>query len=127
MPTEFTLEEFAKRVQQLRKMKVRTDPLSELADYFRDSREETVSRVEQVLAAIRPEDRTEPKRVGESERARVAAESGVPVTDVDRFFTGFERLQMRMQELAGMGFFQRLAVPFGGAWRDVLPPSRPAA
>jgi signal recognition particle GTPase len=93
-----------------------------LADYFRDSREETLAQVERILAAVRPEERTEPKRLGPSERARIVAESGVPVADVDRFFAGFERLRVRMRELAGMGFFQRLGVVFGGAGLVVLLP-----
>ena len=60
MPAEFTLDEFAKQLRQLQGMKVRTDPLSELSDYFRDSREQTLAWVERILAAIRPEERTAP-------------------------------------------------------------------
>ena len=121
MSAEFTLEEFAKQLRQLRGLKVRTDPLSELADYFREGREETLARVERILAAVRPEERAEPNPVGPSERARIAAESGVAPADVDRFFAGVERLRVRMRELAGMGFFQRLRVAFGGAGVVVLP------
>ena len=122
MPAEFTLDEFAKQLRQLQGMNVRTDPLSELADYFRDSREQTLTRVERILAAIRPEERTEPTRVGEPERARIAAESGVPIADVDQFLAGFERLRVRMRELAEMGLFQRLGVAFGGTGLVVILP-----
>jgi hypothetical protein len=113
MTTEFTLEEFAKQLRQLRGMKVRTDTLSQLADYFRDRGEETLARVERILAAVRPEERAEPKRVGPSEQARIAAESGVPVADVHRFFAGFERLRGRKGAPKPHGIIDLLA---SGSW-----------
>ena len=119
MPTQLTLDEFAKQMQQLRAMNGGT-PFP--ADFFRDSPEETLARIDRILAAVRPEKRTETKPIGPSERARIAAESGVPVTEVDRFFVGFERLQARMRELEEMGLVRRLGVIFGGVTLAALLP-----
>lgn len=114
MKGEFTLDDLAKQLQLLRKMPVPTDSLSELADYFRDNRQETLDRIERIMAVLRPEERLEIKRVGPTECIRIASESGVSVVEVDRFLAGFKQLRARMQELAKMGFFQRLGFIFTG-------------
>lgn len=118
--TQYTLDDLAAQLEQLRKMTGRPDMLSEVADYFRDDRRETFARVDRILAAVRPEERADPGRVGPAERARVAAESGVSAADVDRFFDGFERLQARMRELSELGFLGRLGHALRGRVSEVL-------
>jgi hypothetical protein len=94
MPKELTLDAFAQQLRPQRSIKLPTDPLSELADCFGESREE---------------------RIGPTERAPIVAQSGVFARDGDRFFAGFERPRFHMRELSRMGFVERLGVVFQGA------------
>jgi Signal peptide binding domain len=87
MSTEFTLDDFAEQLRHLRGMTTtRPDMLSEVMDYFRDDRQQTLDRADRILAALRPEERREPGPVGSPERLRISAESGLPGPEVDRFF-----------------------------------------
>src|SRR5262245_27300238 len=109
MSTEFTLDDFAEQLRHLRsRMTTRPDMLSEVMDFFRDDRQRTLERVDRILAALRPEERREPGRVGPAERLRIEADSGIPGHELDWFFAGFGRLQERMRELAAMSFVSRL-------------------
>ena len=70
MQTDFTLDDFATQLHQLRKLPTGTDPLSDLLESFRDSREQTLARIDRILAAVHPEERRDPDRVGLAEDCR---------------------------------------------------------
>jgi signal recognition particle GTPase len=114
MATEFTLDDLAKHLPQLRILSVRADPMSELLDHFRDGRQETLDWVERILASVGSEERRDPCQISPDERARIARASGVLTAEVDRFFTGFEQLQVRMAEMARLSLLDRLRLVFGG-------------
>jgi signal recognition particle GTPase len=117
MAAEFTLDDFAAQLRLLKQTPARTDPMGELLDYFRASRAETLAQVEKILAATEPAERQNPSKVGPAEWQRIASTSGVELSSVKSFFSGFDRLLARMRTLAGMGFFERLRFTFrDGLW-----------
>jgi signal recognition particle GTPase len=113
MGTDFTLDDFANQLHQLRRLPTGTDPLNDLLESFRDSREQTLARIDRILAAVSPEERRDPGRIGPAERSRIAAESGTAPADVERFFAGFERIRSRLAEVGQMGMLQRLRLVLG--------------
>jgi signal recognition particle subunit SRP54 len=118
MEPNFTLDDLAAQLRMLKpwllkRWPSRIDPVEEFLDYFRPGRAELLAQLEMVLAATEPSERQDPSSIGPAQRERIAAVSGVGLASVEAFFTGFERLRSRMDELAGMSFFQRLRVSFG--------------
>jgi signal recognition particle GTPase len=114
MSADFTLDHFAKQLKVLAKYSRSRGPLEELLDYFRPGRDEMVARIEKIIAATEPSERENPSGIGPVQRQRIAASSGVGLATVEAFFAGYERLQARMQELAGMSLLQRLRELFRG-------------
>src|SRR5438105_1796060 len=110
----YTLDRFAAELRQIRQFAGSTDLLSRVMDYFRPSREDTLDRVERIIAAMTTAERDDPTLIGSVERTRIAQACGVDVGEIERFFAGFARLSEQMRELARKSLFRRLwmAIPW---------------
>jgi signal recognition particle GTPase len=109
---DFTLEDFARQLQQAKRL-TSPDHLSYVLDYFRENREETVARLERIIAAMEPSERKNPEMIGASNIQRIASRSGLTSEEIQQFLQQFARLRKRMQMLAGLSWWQRLLFVFG--------------
>ena len=114
MSAVYTLDRFAAELRQIRQFAGSTDLLSRVMDYFRPSREDTLDRVERIIAAMTTAERDDPTLIGSVERTRIAQACGVDVGEIERFFAGCARLSEQMRELAPKSLFRRLwmAIPW---------------
>ncbi len=117
---EFTLEDFAKQIQQVRKM----GPLGQLLDMMPggmgqmarsvDPREaeQQLKRVEAILNSMTPEERRKPKLLNASRKRRIARGSGTRVQDVNQLLKQYQEMRRVMKRLSKMGM-RGLAGLFG--------------
>ncbi len=117
---EFTLEDFAKQIQQVRKM----GPLGQLLDMMPggmgqvarqvDPREAELhlKRVEAILNSMTPEERRKPKLLNASRKRRIASGSGTRVQDVNQLLKQYQEMRRVMKRLSKTGM-RGLAGLFG--------------
>ncbi|WP_347352551.1 signal recognition particle protein [Intrasporangium sp.] len=106
---DFTFEDFLQQMNAVRKMGSLKSMLKmmpgmqgmrEQLDAF-DDRE--FDRVEAMVRSMTPFERTHPKQINGSRRARIARGSGVTVTDVNQLLERFGQAQKMMKSLARGG------------------------
>ncbi|MDN5797438.1 MAG: signal recognition particle protein [Intrasporangium sp.] len=106
---DFTFEDFLQQMNAIRKMGSLKSMLKmmpgmqgmrEQLDSF-DDRE--FDRVEAMVRSMTPFERTHPKQINGSRRARIARGSGVTVTDVNQLLERFGQAQKMMKSLARGG------------------------
>lgn len=119
MSGQFTLEDFAKQLKQIKKM----GPLSQILGMLpgqmgavaknvdpRDA-ENQLKSVEAIISSMTPQERRDPRILNASRRRRIAAGCGKDVQDVNRLMKQFRDIQTLMkqfQKTGGRGNINRL-------------------
>jgi signal recognition particle subunit SRP54 len=106
---ELTLEDFLEQMQQLKKM----GPLDQILGMLPNAgikgikdlqvNEKDMSRTEAIIRSMTPEERRRPVIINGSRRKRIAAGSGVAITEVNRLLKQFENMQRLMKRMGQMG------------------------
>jgi len=106
---EFGLDDFLQQMQAVRRM----GPLSkilgmmpgmgQMKDQIAGIDEREIDRIEAIIYSMTPAERTNPKMLDGSRRARIAKGSGTQVSDVNSLVNRFFEARKMMQSLAGGG------------------------
>ncbi|MDH7501275.1 MAG: signal recognition particle protein [Verrucomicrobiota bacterium] len=116
---QFTLEDFLAQLRQMRKL----GPLEELVSLLPGGAEiakhadlskgeKDFRRMEGIICAMTPQERRNPQILNARRRMRIAAGSGVKVSDVNALLQRFNQMQQMMKK---MGKLQKMMAKFGGA------------
>lgn len=107
---EFTLDDFLKQMNQVRKMGKFQDLIGlipgmgkikdQLKDIDLDSKE--IRRIEAIIQSMTPKEKANPKILNGSRRKRIAMGSGTRVQDVNRLIKQFEEAQKMMKKMGSM-------------------------
>ncbi len=116
---QFTLEDFLEQLRQMKKLGplenlVKLLPGGAQAMQGQDmSKQETeFKRMEAMICGMTPKERLSPQILNASRRRRIAAGSGVTVTELNTMLNKFGQMQQMMKK---MGKFQKLMGRMGGA------------
>jgi signal recognition particle subunit SRP54 len=108
---DFDLEDFKQQVAQMKKM----GGLAALADKLPANLaqlahqgapgmdERVIGRIEGIINAMTPQERSKPEILKASRKRRIAAGAGVPVQEVNRLLSQFEQTQKMMKMMAKGG------------------------
>ncbi|MDX1686499.1 MAG: signal recognition particle protein [Candidatus Promineifilaceae bacterium] len=121
MAGEFTLEDFLKQMQQIKKL----GPIGQLmemipgmnqmaGDVDWQDAEHELKRVEAIIRSMTPKERRHPKILKASRKRRIAAGSGTSVQDVNALLRQFRDMQRMMKQLKSGRGRRGLANLFGG-------------
>jgi signal recognition particle subunit SRP54 len=105
---QFTLEDFLKQMQQIRKL----GPIGQLMemipgmnkmtkDVDLSDAEKDLKRIEAIIQSMTPKERQNPKMLKASRKRRVAAGSGTSVQEVNMLLKQFREMQNMMKQLRG--------------------------
>ena len=108
MKGEFTLEDFMKQMQQIRKM----GPIGQLLEMIPgmnkmaknvdlSNAEGDLKRIEAIIQSMTPKERNNPKILKASRKRRVAAGSGTTVQEINAVLKQFQEMQKMMKQLRG--------------------------
>lgn len=122
---DFTLEDFLTQMQQLKQMGSMkkmlmmmpgAQDMKKQLDQFDDSQ---VNRIEAIIQSMTPYERNVPKSINGSRRARIAAGSGVHVSEINTLLERFREAQKMMKKMAAGGGMPGMpgmaGMPGGGA------------
>ena len=119
---DFTLEDFLSQMQQLKQMGSMkkmlmmmpgAQDMRQQLDQFDDSQ---VNRIEAIIRSMTPYERNVPKIINGSRRARIAAGSGVHVSEINTLLERFREAQKMMKKMAAGGGMPGMpGMPGGGA------------
>ena len=119
---DFTLEDFLQQMQQLKQMGSMkkmlmmmpgAQDMKKQLDQFDDSQ---VNRIEAMIQSMTPYERNVPKSINGSRRARIAAGSGVHVSEINTLLERFREAQKMMKKMAAGGGMPGMpGMPGGGA------------
>jgi signal recognition particle subunit SRP54 len=103
----FTLEDFLDQLQQVKKMGPLNQVLGMLPGMGRELQgvevdDRDVARVEAIIRSMTPAERTNPKLLNGSRRARIARGSGTTTQQVNAVLKQFDEARRMMKQLAGM-------------------------
>jgi signal recognition particle subunit SRP54 len=118
---EFTLEDFLKQMQQIKRM----GPIGQLmemipgfnrmaGDVDLSDAEKEMKRVEAIIQSMTPDERRNPKILKASRKRRVAAGSGTSVQEVNALLKQFREMQRMMKQLKQGKGRRGLGNLFGG-------------
>ena len=105
----FTLADFLQQMQQLKnmgsmkKMLGMLPGMGQMREAIDNFDEREVDRVEAIIRSMTPGERDNPKIINGSRRSRIAAGSGVQVSDVNGLLERFTAAQKMMQQMAKGG------------------------
>ncbi len=112
---QFTLEDFLDQLIAVRRMGPIANVLAmmpgmgQMKDQLADLDDRHFDRVTAIIRSMTPGERTNPKVINGSRRARIARGSGVTVTDVNQLLNRFAEAQKMMKQMGGM-----MGLPGGG-------------
>ncbi|MDT0308203.1 signal recognition particle protein [Streptomyces sp. DSM 44917] len=125
-PKEFTLDDFLQQMEQVRKMGSISKLLGmmpgmgQMREQINNLDEREVDRTAAIIKSMTPAERTDPKIINGSRRARIARGSGVDVSAVkglvERFFEA-RKMMSRMAQGGGMPGMPGMPGMGGGARR----------
>jgi len=104
----FTLEDFLEQMTALRRMGPLTNILGmlpgmgQMKDQLAELDDSHFDRVTAIIRSMTPGERTNPKIINGSRRARIARGSGVTVMDVNQLLNRFAEAQKMMKQMGGM-------------------------
>ena len=104
----FTLEDFLEQMTALRRMGPLTNILGmlpgmgQMKDQLAELDDSHFDRVTAIIRSMTPGERTNPKIINGSRRARIARGSGVAVMDVNQLVNRFAEAQKMMKQMGGM-------------------------
>jgi len=122
---EFTLEDFLEQLRQMKKLGPLENVMKMLpggtealkgADLSRSEKE--FKHMEAMICAMTPKERKSPQILNASRRRRIAAGSGVTVTELNTMLNKFSQMQQMMKK---MGKFQKMMARMGGGAAGMLP------
>ncbi|MFV0256890.1 MAG: signal recognition particle protein [Acidimicrobiales bacterium] len=105
---QFTLDDFLDQMQQLKKMGPLKNLVSMLPGLPKEARDldiddRELGRIEAIIKSMTVEERSDPKIIDASRRARIAGGSGTNPTQVAGLVTQFGEMQKLMKRMGGMG------------------------
>lgn len=112
---QFTLEDFLDQLIAVRRMGPIANLLGmmpgmgQMKDQLAELDDSHFDKVTAIIRSMTPGERTTPKILNGSRRARIARGSGVTVTDVNQLLNRFEQAQKMMKQMGGM-----MGLPGGG-------------
>ncbi|MEU6076681.1 signal recognition particle protein [Micromonospora sp. NPDC047074] len=112
---QFTLEDFLDQLIAVRRMGPIANVLAmmpgmgQMKDQLADLDDKHFDRVTAIIRSMTPAERTNPKIINGSRRARIASGSGVTVMDVNQLLNRFTDAQKMMKQMGGM-----MGLPGGG-------------
>jgi signal recognition particle subunit SRP54 len=104
----FTLEDFLEQMTALRRMGPITNILSmmpgmgQVKDQLAELDDSHFDRITAIIRSMTPGERSTPKIINGSRRARIARGSGVTVMDVNQLLNRFAEAQKMMKQMGGM-------------------------
>jgi signal recognition particle subunit SRP54 len=107
--TDFTLDDFLQQMQAVRKMgslsKIfgMVPGMSQYKDQIAGIDEREIDRIQAVILSMTPAERSNPKIIDGSRRARIASGSGTAVSDVNNLVDRFFEARKMMTQLANGG------------------------
>lgn len=116
---DFTLDDFRKQFDQLKKMGPMRDVISALPGGLGDmipegeDPEKSLNRIQGMIDSMTREERRNPDLIDISRRRRIAAGSGTEPHEVKQFLTQFEQIRALMRQMAKMSIFQRVKMMAG--------------
>ena len=128
---QFTLEDMADQIGQLRKMGDLKGLMGMLPGMGKikkqmanaDIDEKKIARQEAIIRSMTPKERRNPKLINGSRRKRIAAGSGTSVTEVNRLLKQFTMMSKMMKKMGKMGGKGMLGLPgMGAGGMPDLPP-----
>jgi signal recognition particle subunit SRP54 len=114
----FNLEDYKQQVVQMRKMGGFSAMLDKLpAELVKAAQgaqvdERKIGRVEGIINAMTPQERTKPELLKASRKRRIAAGAGVSVQEVNQLLNQFEQAQ-KMMKMVAKGGMQKMMRAFG--------------
>ena len=105
---QFTLEDFLDQLIAVRRMGPLANVLAmlpgagQMKDQLADLDDKHLDRVTAIIRSMTPAERTNPKILNGSRRARIARGSGVQVMDVNQLLNRFADAQKMMKQMGGM-------------------------
>ena len=123
LEARFTLDDFYKQLQQIKKMGPLGDLLKMIPGMGQLSAqlptgpeaEREMKRVEAIISSMTKAERADPSIVNGSRRKRIAKGSGTTVSDVNHLLKQFEEMRKLMKQIGGMAKAGRL--PYHGPLR----------
>jgi signal recognition particle subunit SRP54 len=112
---QFTLEDFLDQLIAVRRMGPIANLLGmmpgmgQMKDQLAELDDSHFDKVTAIIRSMTPGERSTPKILNGSRRARIARGSGVTVTDVNQLLNRFEQAQKMMKQMGGM-----MGLPGGG-------------
>ena len=116
LKNQFTLEDFLKQLQQVKRMGSIGQILDMLPGMGRlrqqlnidnEEAQKQLKKVEAIIYSMTPQERRNPKLLNASRKKRIAAGSGTTVQDVNALLRQFREMQ-RMMQMIGRGRFPRI-------------------
>jgi signal recognition particle subunit SRP54 len=109
---KFSLEDFRKQIQQVRRLGPLTKVLQKIPGLGNvEVDEQALTRVEAILSSMTAHERRRPEILNGSRKRRIAAGSGVQVSDVNKLLKRFEEARKMMRSLKGKRL--PMGMPFG--------------
>jgi signal recognition particle subunit SRP54 len=106
---DFTLDDFLKQMQQLRKLGSMSKILGmlpgmgQMREQLENFDEREIDRIQAIIQSMTPAERDNPKLIDGSRRARIARGSGRQVSDVNQLVDRFFEARKMMQQMARGG------------------------
>ena len=106
---QFTLDDFLDQLQQVKKMGSLQSMLQMLPgargmkEQLENVDEREITRTEAIIRSMTPQERRQPKLLNGSRRRRIAAGSGMSVTEVNQLVARFEQAAKMMKTVAKGG------------------------
>jgi signal recognition particle subunit SRP54 len=121
---EFTLEDFLEQLRAMKKlgslesiMKMMPGGAEALKQVDIGKQEKEFKRMEGMVCAMTPKERLAPQILNASRRRRIAAGSGVTVTELNTMLNKFFQMQKMMKK---MGKMQKMMTRMGGGLPGML-------
>lgn len=108
MDGQFTLDDFLDQMQQIKKMGSLGSIMSMMPGIPKELKnanidDDDLKPIEAIIRSMTMEERTFPKVINGSRRARIAAGSGTQVGDVNRLVKQFDEMQKMMKKMGVLG------------------------
>src|SRR5579884_2491186 len=115
---DFTLDDFRKQFEQLKKMGPLKDVLGSMPGMGEmipegEDPEEGIKRLQGMIDSMTKEERRNPDIIDMSRRRRIAAGSGTEPHEIKQFLTQFETVRDLMRKMAQMSIWERIKMVTG--------------
>jgi|SRR5579884_3291970 len=122
---DFTLDDFRKQFEQLKKMGPMKELLSNMPGFGEmipegEDPDTAVERIERMIDAMTEEERREPDIIDSNRLHRIALESGTEPHEIQQFLAQFAQVRSLMRQMAQMSIWQRIKMVTG--FGSPLPP-----